>query len=164
MLTPVVGIAATLGIDGAQEAAARVWDAFARSETVEDKWWRALGDELGHAIPLDRVREAEERLLQPYRWAAPLLDGLADAVDRLGIVSDNTSFWFDKQDQMLGLARRQIDPLLLSFRSGLRKSDRPRGLYDVAAEMCDPAMTLVVDDRDRNVERAREAGFHVLKF
>jgi hypothetical protein len=82
----------------------------------------------------------------------------------VGTASDNTSFWFDAQDAVMGLTEvAEPDLVLLSFREGVSKR-RSDGLYARLAARVEPSQTIVVDDREPNLARARELGFRSVRY
>jgi FMN phosphatase YigB (HAD superfamily) len=163
LLTPDVGLADRLGIPtGTAETVARsLWVEFAVRAAGESEYWARFGSAAGATVDLDLVAEVSDLLLRPtpeaQRWLAAA-DGL-----RIGVATDNTSFWFARQRDDLGLdAVLSPELTFTSFDVGRRKQDRP-GLLDVAAEVCTPSRTAFVDDREHNRARARALGFRVVE-
>lgn len=161
LLTPGEGIADRLGLDvtRVEEAANLLWPEFSLQERTEQDWWQALGRMVGMTIPPKLVIEVETKLLKPLAGAAELIrraHGLGD----VGVISDNTSFWYQKQASRLGLERRILPSLrFLSFERQVAKSSLPIGLFEVAAEGLSGQKVVVLDDRNANCERARAVGF-----
>ncbi len=167
VLTPGRGIADRLGLDRvrAAEVAERLWDRYAtRSDADEFDYWREFGDALGAPIPEGLVGSVERELLYPNPEATKLLTALAARGIRVGAVSDNTAFWYERQARIAGLDRSADRALLfLSFQLGVTKDDVP-GLFEIAADAVPSASALVVDDRVENVARARALGFHAIRY
>ncbi|WP_416973152.1 HAD family hydrolase [Streptomyces sp. 4F14] len=165
LLTERTGLADRLGLDRTQvaEAGRKLWHRFSLSETSEQDYWKALSRRLGQPVSPFLIRELEERLLTANPAAEALLS--AAATHRIGIVSNNTTFWYAKQAGRLRLDK-WIDPALvfLSCREGVSKGTPGQGLFERAAQHLDPAATLVVEDRPRNLSRARAAGFRTLAY
>ncbi len=161
LLTTDVGLVTRYGLDrrDAETAARALWPEFATREATEAEYWERLGQRLGVRFDPAIVEDVAAALLCPLPTAGEVLALVEDR--RAGVITDNTAFWYPRQRDALGLDRI-IDPELefVSFRAGVRKRDRP-GLFDVAAERCDPARTVVIDDRWRNLDRASALGFHV---
>ncbi|MFD0352218.1 HAD family hydrolase [Streptomyces sp. NPDC127110] len=167
LLTPGAGLADRMGLDRTRVAAAarQLWRRYSIVEADEPAYWGELGRALGVVIDPALVAEAEEALLRPGPHAQPMLASAAAGSRAVGIVSNNTSFWYAKQADMLGLDR-YVDPSLvfLSCRLGVSKGSAGRGLLELAAELADPARSLVVEDRTPNVERAAAVGFEAVRF
>jgi FMN phosphatase YigB (HAD superfamily) len=98
--------------------------------------------------------------------ASATLETLRKLRIRLGVVSDNTAFWYRKQAELIGL-ERHVDPdlVFLSYRFGVQKDlGGGASLFEVALRRIDPTVTLVIDDRAHNVRRAHEYGFQVMRY
>lgn len=166
LLTPKLGLADQLGMP--HEILAQVgrdmWPQYCVGPTVEADYWRDLSVKLG--VPLTQtILRKLDMLLVPNPSAELLLTAAAAAGTRsVGIVSDNTSFWYEKQCEALQLSSHVDDRLVfLSFRYGVQKDALP-GLFDVAASYVDPATTMIVEDRPRTLERASRLGFVTVQY
>ena len=161
LLTPGAGLADRLGLDRlvVDRAGKALWPRYAHRPRSAEEYWSELGAMLGTTIPYRLVAELEGTLLRPSADAAALLRLAAVRYERIGLVSDNTAFWYSWQAAELKLDD-VLDPGLvyLSYLHGTSKSDRP-GLYATAAERVRPHRTLVIDDRAHNLERANALGF-----
>jgi len=166
LLTPGAGLADRLGIDRlvADRAGKYLWPRYAHRTRPAEEYWTELGALLGTPIPIGLVAELETTLLRPNPDAAALLRLAAARYERIGLISDNTAFWYPWQAAELRLDD-VLDPGLvyLSYLHGVSKSDRP-GLYAVAADRVRPRRTLVIDDRAHNLERARALGFRTSQY
>jgi FMN phosphatase YigB (HAD superfamily) len=165
LLTPGLGLADRFGLDriAVGAAGAELWEEFCRAPAREDDYWSELSEKLGTEIEPAVRRELAE-LPERNPLAAEILDDLHRRGARIGLMTDNTSFWFPKQSALIGFDEVLDEKLiLLSYEQGVSKSDRP-GLMEVAAERSTPASTLVVDDREHNLALARELGFQVLGY
>ncbi|MCA1707687.1 MAG: hypothetical protein LC808_32220 [Actinobacteria bacterium] len=162
LLTPARGIADLLGLDRAQvEAEGRaLWDEYCVRESAEDEYWRDLERRLGVSIPTTVRLEVESTLLIVNPWASEILATLYNSAFRIGVASDNTSFWFPRQEDLLGLDKYvSPDITFLSYRHGVRKNASGGGLFEIAASRVDPRKTLMVEDRRHNIGRAKDYGF-----
>ncbi|MCA1691401.1 MAG: HAD family hydrolase [Acidimicrobiales bacterium] len=162
LLTPSRGVADRLGLDHRRvEAAGRaLWAEYCVRESAEDEYWRDLETRLGVSIPTTLRLEIESTLLIVNPWASEILTTLYNSAFRIGVVSDNTSFWFPMQKDLLSLDKFVgPDATFLSFRCGVRKNASQGGLFAIAASRVDPRKTLIVEDRDHNIGRAKEYGF-----
>ncbi|WP_326796284.1 hypothetical protein OG946_13105 [Streptomyces sp. NBC_01808] len=166
LLTPGTGLADRRGLDRERVRAegTELWARYSLSATAEESYWAELSAAL--RIPLTRefVRSLEEELLLPHPEADRILAAAAASGRRIGIVSNNTTFWYAKQAAALDLLRF-VDPALvfLSCTEGVSKGTRP-GLLELAADRTDPARTLVVEDRPAHLRRAAGLGFETLEF
>jgi FMN phosphatase YigB (HAD superfamily) len=167
VLTPARGIADRLGLDRvrAAEVAERLWDHHAKQpDADESDYWREFGDALGVSIPEGLVGSIERELLRVNPEATKLLTTLASRGTRIGAVSDNTAFWYERQARVVGLDQAADRTLLfLSFQLGVAKKDVP-GLFEIAADTVPPGNTLVLEDRAENVARAGALGFKVIRY
>jgi FMN phosphatase YigB (HAD superfamily) len=165
LLTAEVGGCARLGIEPAvlEPLAVSLWPRFATTHREEAQYWSELEGLLGLTPGAlgDLVGDLEE-LLRPNPRADEVLSAASE--HPLGLVSDNTSFFFPRQDRLLGLGGL-ADPTLtfLSHEVGLSKSARP-GLFehvsaDLSARGYDLGQVLVVDNRVKHVEHAASLGF-----
>ncbi|WP_159031078.1 HAD family hydrolase [Streptomyces acidiscabies] len=166
LLTERTGLADRLGLDRAKvtETGRKLWHRFSLSETSEQDYWKALSRRLGQPVSPFLIRELEEELLVVNPSAETMLSTAAPG-RRVGIVSNNTTFWYAKQSGRLRLDK-WIDPdlVFLSCREGVSKGTPGEGLFERAATRVDPATTLVIEDRPRNVARAGSAGFRTLTY
>jgi FMN phosphatase YigB (HAD superfamily) len=165
VLSPGTGLADVLGVDRqvARRAGVGLWRRYCLETADEDCWWA----DLASALEVEISRDLVERLHLQVRAnprAADILSSWTEAGLRLGIISDNTSFWYPRQAALVGLeAFIEPDLVFLSFEHGTTKSDDP-GLLDVAARFVDPTRTVVVDDRQHNIDGARRRGYHALRY
>lgn len=166
LLTPGAGLADRLGVDRrtADRAGRALWPRFAYWARPAEEYWAELGGLLGVTVPAGLVAELETLLLRPNPDAAALLRLAAERYERIGLISDNTAFWYPWQAAELRLDD-VLDPglVFLSYLRGVGKSDRP-GLYAAASDRVRPRRTLVIDDRARNLERAGALGFRTAHY
>lgn len=164
LLTPGTGLADRLGLDrpAVGRAGAALWPRYAYRIRPAGEYWAELAETLGVRIPPGLVAELEETLLRPGPDAAALLRQAAARYDRIGLISDNTAFWYPWQAAELRLDDI-LDPglVFLSYLRGTGKTDRP-GLYGIAAGHVEPRRTVVIDDRPHNLRRARALGFRTV--
>ncbi len=134
------------------------WPRFETGELTEDEFWAA------HAA-WEPDRDAFERVrVEGTRW----IDGMRELVEdvraagRRVVIASNYPRWIEDLERRLldGL----VDEVVVSCRIGVRKPD-PRFYEAVAVAAAAPRHHVVfVDDRDRNVEAARDAGLRALAF
>lgn len=126
------------------------------------RFWAEVSERVGRPIALQRAAEAEAHVLQADPSAARLMSRLVAAGIRVGVVSDNTPYWYKAQLAALQLLK-PFDPTMqfLSFQQGVSKR---HGLYRRAAEYVSAPHTLVIEDRLPLRRAARAAGFHVARY
>jgi len=168
VLTPGEGLADRLGIDrqAAEAAGTQLWERYAvRPEADEDEYWRDLATLVGVPIPSSLVSETEQKLVRANPESSALVRALEERRARIGVLSNNTAFWYPKQARLAGI-EHAVDPELvfLSFRARVTKEDVP-GLFEVAANRV-PALaaTVVVDDQLELVRQARRVGFRAIHY
>jgi beta-phosphoglucomutase-like phosphatase (HAD superfamily) len=166
LLTPGRGLADRLGLERSvvEPAGRELWERYARRDASERDYWLDLADRIGVRIVLRDVEEVEREVIRVNPRADEVVPSLLRAGVRVGVVSNNTSFWYPKQMRLTAVSRL-IDPAVefLSFRTGRTKGERP-GLLELAADAVEPGRTLVLDDRPHHVERAGELGFQTLRW
>ncbi|HEX2680243.1 MAG TPA: hypothetical protein VHQ03_03035 [Candidatus Dormibacteraeota bacterium] len=163
LLTPERGLADQLGLD--REAVARVgrelWPEYSQRPSNEADYWTAFASKLGVSLPEGLIARSEAELLTPNPFAFDILERARRQIGRIGVVSENTSFWYPIQARLLSLEQYVDQELVfLSFELQLNKD----GLLNVATSRVNPALTLVVEDRPHNVEFARRHGFQVFRY
>jgi FMN phosphatase YigB (HAD superfamily) len=161
-LCPDIGLADQLRLDRnlVMTAALKLWRELSLRPSSEDEYWSAIEATLGTVIPRRLIAELSERAFEPNPDAFLVLESLHEHDVTLGVISDNTSFWYPKQRDALGLTRYVSDDLVfLSYEYGVNKSQPLENLFAVAAQRIEPASTLVIDDRAKNLQQARSLGF-----
>jgi FMN phosphatase YigB (HAD superfamily) len=167
LLTPGAGIADQLGLDRyeVERVGELLWSRYSLDVHPEDDYWRAFAECLSTKIPASVVERAELETLRTNTSASATFEMLDQKRVPWGYVTDNTSFWLPKQIRQLD-GRVPVGPDLAyySFDRGLSKTSTPTGLFELAAASLDPRTTLVVDDREKNIDRASLVGFRTLQY
>jgi FMN phosphatase YigB (HAD superfamily) len=168
LLTPERGLADRFNLDRTtvEMVGESLWLHYSSQEETEGHYWRDVAWKLGIKITPELVRDLESELLYVNPAATTILETLRNVGVRLGVVSDNTSFWYRKQAELIAL-ERYLDPdlVFLSYLFGVHKhAGRGANLFDVASHRLDPRVTLVIDDRADNLRRAHEYRFQVMKY
>lgn len=138
---------------------ASAYPAFERGEISEDEYWAVFADA---GIEVD-VAAFHATRRAGYRWLpgmAELLDDLAGTVDRLG--ATNYPCWIE--ELRAGMLAGRFEEVYASCELGARKPDQTffDRLLDDAGYTADEVV--FVDDRQRNVDGAAEAGIQALRF
>lgn len=161
-LTPGRGLVDRLGWsrDDAIAVARDLWEKFSVDEYEEGQYWAEVEGSLGVSIPKNIVDELNNEILYKNPDADHLLDSAKKAGHLLGVASNNTSFWFQKQWDRIGLGG-YIDTSLVfvSHQMGIQKSSPGRGLLEAAAETVPAHSAMLIDARRENIRRANEIGF-----
>jgi FMN phosphatase YigB (HAD superfamily) len=167
LLSPHGGIAKLFHLDPKlmEEVGQQLWWEFSLSESRESDYWRQLARRFGISLPDDFTDRLQGELLCVNPAANQILSAVVAKGLSVGIISDNTSFWYERQNDALELSRF-VSPELqyLSFRVGLSKLSADKDLFDFAAQFVVPHSTLVVDDRSENLMKARSKGFEILPY
>jgi FMN phosphatase YigB (HAD superfamily) len=167
LLTPGTGLAARLGLPATavSRAASKLFRSYSVRPAEEAQYWNDLGSALGKQFPMSLVHAAEQELLMPSPWAGQLIAEGASAATALGVVSDNTSFWYAKQCEILKIDEWAEPALVfLSHRLGVTKRGPGRGLYEIVAERVPAANVTIVDDGPWNLRRAGGLGMRAISY
>ena len=164
VLLGVDGVADRFGLDRCDVGAAgkKLWEQFCRSERLEEDYWGEFSQVFGVDVDDELIGEFD-KLVGVCVGAEKLLGEAVSSDIYVGLISNNTSFWFEKQMLLGGWDDLfDSDLVFLSHREGVTKGD-PGGLFEVAARVVDPVSTLVVDDRLENIGIALRYGFAALQ-
>lgn len=129
----------------------------------ESDFWGEVSESTGLVIDDSCLQEAR-KLLSANADADRTFEFLKNQGKRIGIISDNTNFFYPQQVGLLGGAiENYTDPTLrfLSHQAGVGKKD---GLLEIVASHVNPENALLVDDRQPNLDRAEQLGFVGLKY
>jgi beta-phosphoglucomutase-like phosphatase (HAD superfamily) len=167
ILTPTRGLADRFGLprDVAEQVGKRLWRKYSLIPSTADQYWSEFAAAVSIAVPPPlTISELEDELITASPTAFSLLSYLADRDLRIGVISDNTSFWYARQTAMLDLDSYVLPEVVyLSFEQR-RNKKADVSLFEIAARGLDAGRTLVVDDRRHNVERAQSFGFQAVQF
>jgi FMN phosphatase YigB (HAD superfamily) len=145
-----------------RRAAQAAWDQVStKPDVTEEDFWHSFEAAVGVQITKAAIQASEHRVIRANPEGHRLIAALKAAGLRVGIVSNNSAFWYPRQ--MAALGHPKIDPELI-FLSNQTGRTKLTGLYALAAEHIDPRTTLVIEDRPPFRKRARAAGFHVAGY
>jgi FMN phosphatase YigB (HAD superfamily) len=159
------GICGQLGVDPAIVLAGleTVWKKYDREFGGKDKdFWAEVSDLAGVAIASELVAETFDNVMTVNPEATQVIATLRSQNTRVGLISNNTAFFYPMQQQALGIDKL-IDPHLIFLSHDVGKS-KGSGLFEHAARWVTASETLVVDDRLNNIERSQQVGFHALYY
>jgi putative hydrolase of the HAD superfamily len=129
--------------------------------TVSDVW-EEVGRQL--ELPPDELHKLQEEIWNGYRWNTELLDFIRSLKPdyKVGILSDA---WADARESMGDVVNKELfDAIVFSAEEGLQKPDP--GLFQCAIERLGvkPAEAILLDDREANIQGAKEFGMHGVHF
>lgn len=128
----------------------------------ESDFWNEISAALGVRTDAGEIQVVRQEVVIANPDAIPAFELLRQHGISIGIISDNTAFFYPYQAQILSLGH-YTDPSLL-FLSQEKQMRKSNGLFALAASSIDPASTLIVDDRTPNLEKAAAAGFQTLLY
>jgi len=166
LLTRGRGLADRLGLDRetVSRAGHRLWTRYATAESTEDQYWRDLARELGIDLEWTMIDQLMTELLYQNPRAHDILEH-ARRIMHIGIISDNTTFWYKRQADDLKLQDFvEPDLVFLSCRLGVSKETADDGLFAVAATRVKAQTALVVDNDSAHAERAERLGFQAIRY
>lgn len=119
-----------------------------------------LDDTVSHAA----LRKAWASAVEPDPPVIELVARVRRAGRTTALLTNNGSLMEDALDHELAVVATAFDHLLFTWRLGATKPDR--AAFDRAAERLgiDPSGLLFVDDSERNVDGARDAGWSAHRF
>jgi HAD superfamily hydrolase (TIGR01509 family) len=135
------------------------WVEFEKGQITEDEYLdRFFRD--GRPVDGNALRQC---LRRSYRW----LDGMEDLMEELKSAGyemhalSNYSRWYELIDESLKLSRF-LRWTFVSCLTGVRKPDRQAFLGAAATLEVEPAECLFIDDREENVDAARDVGMNAI--
>lgn len=161
-LAPDAGLAYKLhcSLSAVADIGPQLFEQFSEAVFSEPEYWKAWEERLHITIPTELIQETEQKLLIPNPYLIQFLQQLQEQKLRIGITSNNTSFWYPKQVSSEMLSKYFDSSLLfLSQELGTSKVTGIPDLYELAAQKTKPSQTLIIDDRQGNLDHARGLGF-----
>lgn len=143
---------------------ARLWDLYSYSESDEENYWQSWEGILG--IELDRTYIAT--LYNEVCWVDlsihRLIENALSKEIQVSFISNSTSFWFARQMKLAGI--EDLLPKISCFLSHEigHKKTHPRGGLALLATKTDPKKILFIDDRNENIEAAKNLGITALCY
>lgn len=165
LFTPKKGLVDRLGLDWelAFQAMRPAYLKFNHTPiSSEDDFWKAVGEEMGVDLPLELVYEIDKEIIVPNPQAREALDLVKSEGLKIGIISNNTDFWYKKVIETLNL-NEYVDPNLV-FVSHEYGVSKPVGLFKKALEVVNPKGSLFIDDRSDNIYVANYLGFAAMQY
>jgi len=159
------GLARELGLPK-DEVTAKVNHLFrkyaVREHASEAEFWGEIGNALGLKLSPEAIAEVKTRITTTNAEAIEAFKFLRKRGIKIGIISNSTPLFYEKQTEPL-LLNQYADPalLFLSHKRGVLKSN---GLFEKAASSVDPSSTYIIEDRAKNVAYAQSLGFHAVEY
>lgn len=160
------GLVHELGLDGErlQKIGADLARKYCVFEASEDDYWEEFARITGCRPTRQQLIEAEAAIWVDPSFAAAVT-GLRNNGLSTFIISDHTTFWFSKLLSKLGVdSIVPAEHILVSWMLGLRKKSLPFGTYRLLSRSTEIGATLVIDDRQSNLEVAAHEGFRPMHY
>jgi FMN phosphatase YigB (HAD superfamily) len=133
---------------------------------LEKEYWREFVDRLRLEAPIEELINLSDSFIRPVDGMVDLLGELKETFE-LGICSDNTEFWFERQMSKLAL-HRFFNPrnILLSCRTGVSKSSPGFEMFRAVTDALavDKNNCIFVDDRAGSILQATKFGLGGILF
>ena len=137
---------------------------YEQGELTTRQFFEAFCERTNASPEFDAVVHAASDIFAVNQSILPIVEGLRASGLRLGILSNTNEAHWNFVQRNYAFVTNLFDVYALSFE--LRSLKPDRRVYDEAARLSKVAATATffTDDRDENVEGAREAGFHACRF
>ncbi len=150
------------------------WDRFAVMslgsdpwEMLEVKYWKDILRDIQIPWSVEECIEYSQRFIIPIPGVDDLINLLVKNRTQLGICSNQTAFWFERQ-LAVSKTLRFIDRknMALSFEQGATKGQKNNLLFKVVLDSfnCQPAEIIYIEDRIKHQQDSSDFGFKVIKF
>ena len=171
------GLATLFKLDAekSQEAGKALWNEFAYKHiNREDGWleletayWEKFIREFNLQVSVDELRIQTDKFVKPVEGMMNIINALYDRNIKLAICSNNTEFWYKRQNMKLGIEK--IIPkenIILSSKIGVSKGSPNHEMFSAAIESLgtSKASCLFIDDRIENVAHANDFGIASVLF
>ncbi len=139
------------------------WNDYKLGKITADQFWQSFIESTG-------INETADGLKEMSLTYIKRIPGIIDVVKKLkenyklGVLSNNVEEWMEKIRGMIDL-KGLFDVVISSHKVGMAKPHKDffmlclEKLGNLKPEEC-----LFVDDRDKNIEAAKEIGFNAIKF
>jgi FMN phosphatase YigB (HAD superfamily) len=152
-------------IEKAELVGLQLWEKHAVIKSDEKEYWQDASLILDVIFDTRLIEEVERLTITTNPHILSACTKLRENGIRIGIISNNTSFWYCKQVLQSGIAAFLSEEFVfLSCDYGVEKCGAEWDLFSYAADKVTPQETLIIDDRIRNVERAKALGFKAINY
>lgn len=136
-------------------------------ETLEVNYWQDILRDIQIPWSIDECIEYSRKFIIKIPGVDDLINLLIENEIQLGICSNQTAFWFERQ-LVLSKSLKFIDRknMALSFERGATKGQKDNLLFKVVLNSlnCEPDRIIYIEDRIKHQESARDFGFNVIPF
>ena len=133
-----------------------------QTKTDQKNFWQDISRSLDVSLSSKDIKFAKQAARAINPEVEPVFSLLKQHGIAIGIISNSLSFLYDELAAALHLPD-VVDPSLcfLSHETGKLKSN---GLFELAATRLNPAQTMIIDDRLKNVAYAQKLGFYAKHY
>ena len=175
-LKPGTGISEIFNIDSkfVTEVCIDLWKKYAVLSTncyswkkLEREYWAEAIDRLGLSWSINKCIKNSTQFIEPIIGMNEIINLLADKNVCLGVCSNQTAFWFERQLSISqGLKKIDRRNMILSFEHGITKEANKNKLFEllVSRIQVSPDEILYIEDRPEHHLAAIEYGFQSLLF
>jgi len=136
-------------------------------ESLEANYWEDILSVIQIPWSVDECIEYSQKFIIKIRGVDDLINSLLKNGTQLGICSNQTAFWFERQ-LALSKSLKLIDRknMALSFERGATKGQKENLLFKVVLSSlsCKPDEIIYIEDRVKHQQAARDFGFKVIPF
>ena len=136
-------------------------------EAVEIEYWSDVLKALKLPWSIDQCIEYSENFLTPIIGVDKLINLLVDNSIQIGICSNQTAFWFERQLAISrGLSRIDRNNMILSFEQGETKDNLHHNLFNKVANKMQSTRDKImyIEDRKKHYISAKKFGFESILF
>ncbi len=136
---------------------------FERGEINERQFHSAFCQAVGKEAPFPEVRQAASEIFWPVPEIMPVLESLKSQGMKMVLLSNTSSWHFNYIFERFGVLQ-YFDDFCVSYKAGSLKPDRPIYQQAISVAGCLAGQCFFVDDRDENVQAARQMGIQAELF
>lgn len=134
---------------------------------LEREYWAEAIDRLGFSWSINKCIKNSIQFIEPITGMNEVINLLADKKVGLGVCSNQTAFWFERQLSISqGLKKIDRRNMILSFEQGITKEANNNRLFEILVSRIkvSPDQILYIEDRPVHHLAAIEYGFQSLLF
>lgn len=133
-----------------------------RPETDAKDFWRDIFQSLDIQVSDQSLEAAKQKIDYINPETEKIFKFLQENNVTIGVISNSTAVFYPDISKKLNLNKYiDKDSYFLSHIEGRIKSN---GLFELAATRVNPATTLIIEDREKNIEYAKKLGFNTLYY
>lgn len=152
-----------VSVADAARSMAAVWtDHAERPDAIAASFWAGAQQVFHAQFTMADVSAVAQLAITANDEFGATTAALTSAGVRIGVISNNTPFFYEWQSDLLALP--DVVDNSLSFLSHEQGISKGSGLFELAAERISAGETVVVEDRLGNIDRAERCGFRTLHF